>query len=316
MDAGPLVSVVTPSYNQGQFISQTIESVLGQEYPRLEYLVVDGASTDNTLEVLKGYGSRLRWISERDRGQSSAINKGWRQTRGEIIGWLCSDDTYLPGAIARVAAYLQEHPDVDLVYGDCDYVDEEGRKISPYPTRPYEYRSLVCSTWDYIPQPATFFRRRLLESVGYLDEDLQFVMDLDFWLRVGVGHTMRYIPGRLATYRIHPRSKTIGSVRKSSPELLAVYKSLFARPDLPRAIRRLRGRSLSNAYYRAANYYFLSGDVVAGRQHAIRGWQLSPMNLRRVFFKIVLLSWLGQKGVRLAYRVSLDPVIRHAARRR
>ena len=135
----PLVSVITPSLNQAEFVTQTIESVLSQNYSPLEYWVIDGGSTDGTLEILHRYRDRLHWISEPDGGQAAAINKGWRLTRGEIIAYLNADDTYLPSAIERVVEYLNTYPQVDAVYGDCDYVDEQGKFLRAYPTRPYHY---------------------------------------------------------------------------------------------------------------------------------------------------------------------------------
>ncbi len=290
----PLVSVVTPSLNQGRFIADTIESVLAQGYPHIEYLVVDGGSTDETLDVLRKYGNRLRWVSESDQGQSAAINKGWRQTEGEIVAWLNADDTYLPGAISRVVAFLQAHPEVDAVYGDCDYIDQAGRFLRRYPTRPYDYLDLVRNVVNYIPQPATFIRRRVLESVGYLDETLHYVMDFDYWLRLGARHTLAYLPVRLATLRLHPEAKSVSKIVYFSAELIYVYRRLFSLPDIPASVRSMQADIMSNVYYLAAYFAFWGGDLQQAYHYWFESWRLRPLKLRRLL-PFLVLGRLGRK---------------------
>src|SRR5262245_11033457 len=152
----PLVSIVTPSYNQGRYIEATIQSVLEQDYHHLEYLVLDGGSTDQTLTVLQRYEDRLLWISEKDRGQADAINKGFRLAQGQILGWLNSDDTYLPGTIRRVVDYFQTRRDVGMVYGEGYHVDASGKIIERYYTEPFSFQRLaeIC----FICQPTVFMR--------------------------------------------------------------------------------------------------------------------------------------------------------------
>ncbi len=277
----PIVSIITPSLNQAQFIRATIESVLGQEYLPLEYWVVDGGSTDGTLEILRGYSGRLHWSSELDEGQASAINKGWRLARGEIIAYLNADDTYLPNTIDRVAKFFAAHPDVDVVYGDCDYVDDAGQFIQAYPARGYDYVDLVRSTIDYIPQPAVFLRRRVLESVGYLDERLSFALDFDYWLRAGLSCTFAYLPVRLAALRLHRGAKSVNHLKGFASELVTIYQRLFSRGDLPDSVRAIQTQAMSNIYYRAASCAFWSGQDDSGaRRYALRAWRYRPLNLR------------------------------------
>lgn len=138
MSNSPLISIITPSYNQGRYIEETILSVLNQDYPRVEYLVMDGDSTDNTREILAKYGTRLTWSSERDGGQADAINTGFRAATGDIFGWINSDDTYLPGALSKIVRYFQTHPDIDLVYGEGHLVDADGVILDRYPTEPFD----------------------------------------------------------------------------------------------------------------------------------------------------------------------------------
>lgn len=301
----PIISIVTPTFNQGSFIRETIDSVLSQDYPRIEYLVVDGGSVDNTLDILQSYGDRLRWISEPDEGQSAAINKGWRMSQGEIIAWLNSDDTYLPGAIRQIVDFLQEHPEIEAVYGDCDYVDVAGRFVQPYPTQSYSYLELVSQTVNYIPQPATFIRRRILKSIGDLDESLHQVMDLDYWLRLGVCHTMAYLPVRLATLRLHPTAKSLRGLGHFASELVPIYRKLFSRSDLPLAIRAIESLSMSNIYYRASTCAFWAGYFQEARRYALRGWRYAPFNLRTPLLFVLL----GRIALRVMERWRGNPFL-------
>ena len=273
--------MVTPTLDQAEFLGETIDSVLGQGWPGLEYVVRDGGSTDGTRDVLARYGTRVRWTSGPDGGQSAAINAGWRETGGEIVAWLNSDDTYRPGALAAVAWYFAEHPDVDVVYGQCDYVDESGRYLRPYPVEPFDYDRLVERGIAFLPQPATFLRRHVLASVGGLDEDMSYAMDLDLWLRLGArGHRFSYLPRRLATLRLHRRAKSVRAYDAFAPELLRSYERLFAAPDLAPSLQVLRKRAMSNVHYRASQCLFWGGRASDARRHAWQAWRHDPTNLR------------------------------------
>jgi glycosyltransferase involved in cell wall biosynthesis len=202
------VSIVTPSYNQAAFIERTIQSVLSQDVDGLEYLVMDGGSTDGTLEIVQRYTPRLRWRSERDGGLSEAVNGGWRETTGAVLGWLNSDDLYEPGAVRAALDFLADHPEVDVVYGDANHVDDDDRFIERYPTEPWNPTRLavVC----FISQPATFFRRRIIEQHGGLDTAFRYSMDYEFWLRLaGRGVRFAYLPKLLAATRLHPATATM-----------------------------------------------------------------------------------------------------------
>jgi glycosyltransferase involved in cell wall biosynthesis len=204
------VSVITPSLNQGGYIDRTVRSVLAQDIPNLEYLIVDGGSTDETLATLRRYGDRLRWISEEDSGQAHAINKGIVLTSGEVIGWLNSDDVYYPGAIKAASSFLEEHPDIDIVYGDAEYINEDDAVTGRYPTEPWNLDRLLLEC--YICQPSVFLRRRVIEFHGMLDDRLQYCMDYEYWIRLGMrGATFAYLPRLQAASRAHPNAKTIKS---------------------------------------------------------------------------------------------------------
>ena len=205
----PVVSIVTPSFNQGAFIRQTIDSVLAQDYPHVDYRVVDGGSTDDTVSVLKSYGNRLQWVSEKDRGQTHAINKGMAQAQGEIRSYLNSDDLLHPGAVSRVVKHFREHPVCDLVYGRDALIDAEGRYLGMYATAEYSFEALVdCCC---ISQPAAFWRKRLTDRIGPFDESLTLVMDYEYWLRADrAGGKIEHIPDVLAHTRMHRQTKTSG----------------------------------------------------------------------------------------------------------
>jgi glycosyltransferase involved in cell wall biosynthesis len=220
----PLVSIVTPSFNQGRFIEQTIQSVLAQDYPNLEYVVVDGGSTDQTLDILRRYEGRLRWVSEPDGGQSEAINKGFRMARGDIVAWLNSDDTYLAGAVSKAVAHLQAHPEVALIYGEGYLMDEAGHVTRRFPaTEPFNLWRLVHFS-DYILQQTVFWRRWVFDTVGMLDESLHYGMDWDFWIRVAKRFEVAYIPEFLGNLREYATAKTFAGGLERFEELTAMMR--------------------------------------------------------------------------------------------
>lgn len=204
----PRISVITPSYNQGRYIERTIDSVLSQQIDGLEYLIIDGGSTDETLSILKRHHNRLYWISEPDNGHSDAINKGVGLSSSPIIGWLNSDDVYYPGALQKVVIYFDRHPEVEVVYGEAYHIDENDRVIGEYPTEPWNWERLkeVC----FISQPAAFLRRRVFDDNGPLDVSLHYSMDYEYWLRLGRnGARFAYLPEVLASTRLHDEAATL-----------------------------------------------------------------------------------------------------------
>jgi len=217
------ISVITPSFNQAKYLEATIQSVLSQKGVELEYIIIDGGSTDGSLDIINRYSRQLAyWVSEPDQGQTDAINKGFARATGDILAWLNSDDTYKPGALAEAVAYLAENPAVGLVYGDCDYIDREGRVIGRFPAAQTDYRKLRQG-YVHIPQQAAFFRGELWRQVGPLDPSFYFAMDYDLWVRLAKTKPVKYLPRVWANFRLHSDAKTISADDRCWPEMLRVH---------------------------------------------------------------------------------------------
>ena len=218
-----LISIVTPSFNQDRYIEQTIQSVLSQDYPSIEYMIVDGGSTDETVSIIKKYEEKLAfWVSEKDQGQTDAINKGFGRAKGDIFAWLNSDDTYEPGAIAAAVTYLQEHPQVGMVYGDCNYIDDSGNVTGKFNAAQTNYH-LLRQGYTHIPQQTMFLRAELWKQVGPLDPSFYFAMDYDLWTRIAAHAPIRYIPQTWANFRLHTSGKTIMADDRCWPEMIKVH---------------------------------------------------------------------------------------------
>jgi glycosyltransferase involved in cell wall biosynthesis len=228
----PLVSIITPSFNQGAFIAEAIESVLAQDYPNIEYLIVDGGSRDSTLDVLRRYQQRVRWLSEPDGGQADAINKGLALTRGDIVAWLNSDDVYAPGAVSRAVEAILAHPAAALVYGQAEVIDRSGAVIGPHPyIEPFDLQRLIHHL-DFIVQPATFFRRAPLMAVGGLDAGLHYCLDYDLWIKLALRHSVHFIPEVLARERVYSERKTASGGLERLKEIERMIRR-YGRPILP-----------------------------------------------------------------------------------
>lgn len=219
----PLVSIITPSFNQSQYLENTIRSVLEQEYPRVEYIIIDGGSTDGTLDILRKYEDELEhWVSEPDMGQTDAINKGFELAQGDILAWLNSDDTYRPGAIKQAVAYLQDHRHIGMVYGNAYYVDEYGHQVARYPAGPTDYQGLRRGI-NTIPQQAMFFRSKLWQMVGPLDPSFYYAMDYDLWIRIAAVTPIAFQDRYWANFRLHEDSKSLTAARRCWPEMMRVH---------------------------------------------------------------------------------------------
>jgi glycosyltransferase involved in cell wall biosynthesis len=224
MTESPLVSIVTASFNQARYLEATINSVLGQEYPRIEYIIVDGGSTDGSVDVIKKYAGRLAWwVSEQDKGQTDAINKGFNRATGDILAWINSDDTYNPGAISQAVKYLLENPEVGLVYADCNFIDEEDHIIGKFNSAQTDLRRLR-EGYVHIPQQTMFFRAKYWKELGPLDASFYFAMDYDLWTRIAAHASFKYLAGNTwANFRLHTSGKTVAADDRCWPEMLRVH---------------------------------------------------------------------------------------------
>ncbi len=289
------VSIITCSFNQGQFIEHTLASVLSQNWSDLEYVVVDAASTDNTLDVLKSHGDRINWISEPDSGQSEAINKGIQITSGEIVGWLNSDDLYYAGAIEHVAEFFAANSDIDVVYGNAAHIDIDGNAYETFPTQPWDPVRLQSDC--FICQPATFLRRSVIERCGLLDTGLHYCMDYEYWIRLAqAGTRFARLDRKLAASRMYAANKTLRSRPARSMEInQMLLRRIGFVPDpwiydYADALMGKRGRLNGNArrvYYerelRAIRYAFsLNGRISREMRDEI------PWRLRQARF----LKWV------------------------
>lgn len=201
------LSIITCSYQQASYLGYTLRSVIDQQYPNLEYLVIDGGSSDGSTEVIEQYANHLAYsVSERDNGQSEALNKGLERSSGEIVGWLCSDDLLLPGSLERVAAYFDAHPGVDAVFGNAVLIDAKGTPLRAKREMGFSPFTILHDH-NYIPQPSMFWRRRLMDRVGPLDQSLHLSMDADYWLRFAANGNVRHIPYFLSCMRSHDQQK-------------------------------------------------------------------------------------------------------------
>jgi glycosyltransferase involved in cell wall biosynthesis len=220
----PLVSIITPSFNQAQFLERTIQSVLDQDYPYIEYIIVDGGSTDGSLEIIQKHQGRLAWwVSEQDKGQTDAINKGFNRAHGEILAWLNSDDTYQPGAIGQAVKYLIDHPEAAMVYAECNFIDEQDRVIGKFNAAQTDLRRLR-EGYVHIPQQTMFFRATYWKELGPLDPSFYFAMDYDLWTRIAARAPIKYLPGKTwANFRIHTTSKTNVADERGWQEMLRVH---------------------------------------------------------------------------------------------
>lgn len=248
----PLVSIVIPCRNVGHYLPQAIDSVLQQDYPRLECIVMDGGSTDDTLEILRRYEGRIQWRSEPDGGPQDAINKGWKICNGEILAWLNADDLWEPGAASKAVSYFLEHPEADVVYGDCGLIGPSGEQLRTFHVQEWDLKHAVEYCDHIIHQAASFMRRDILERVGWLYPKL--CHDHELWLRISLaGGKLQRIPALLAHAR--DRSENLGHRSDLMvPLKVSLSERFFDNPGLPPELARIRRRAISNSYLRGIDY--------------------------------------------------------------
>jgi glycosyltransferase involved in cell wall biosynthesis len=280
----PVVSIVTPSYNQAEFLEETIRSVLDQDYEPIEYAVVDGGSTDGSVEIIRRYADRLAWwTSEPDHGQAHALNKGFARAGGEVRGWLNSDDTLLPGAVSRLVSELERDRSLALAYGDAVWLDGDSRRIGYQSAREWDLKAMARSGSAHVLQPASLWRREAWERAGPLDESFHYVFDTVFFLRMAALGRASHLAEPLAGYRIHPASKTYSEPLPKIEEYLRLADEVFAAEPLRRYAR--AGRA---SYYRRAAWSLWNlGELARARRTFLRSLVLDPVMSRGTAAKMV-----------------------------
>lgn len=295
----PLVSIVTPSYNQAPFLEQTICSVLAQDYSRVEYMIVDGVSTDGSVETIRAYQDYLSWwVSEPDQGQAHAINKGLERARGEIVAWLNSDDLYLPGTISAVVQVFQKFPQVSLVFGNAISIDECG---SPFNHQEFGERKLEdFMVFNIICQPAVFMRSSTLNRVGLLDESYHYLMDHQLWLRIVQEGPAFFLHRSLACARYHPSAKNVAQAASFGQEAYRIVEWMHTQPGLEAIFEKIQRQVWAGAHRFNARYLLDGGLAGAALVSYFRSLWAHPNTAlkewRRIFlslFSLVGMGWLG-----------------------
>jgi len=253
-----LVSVITPSFNQARYLEATIQSVLSQDYARIEYILIDGASTDGSAEIIRKYGDRFAyWVSEKDRGQAEAINKGLSRATGEIVAWLNSDDYYLPNTISAAVKCFEGNHNVVLVYGDMLAVDEQGHTINLLKYKQLSLEDLLC--FQIIGQPSVFFRRDALEKAGLLDITLHFLLDHHLWIRIARQGKILHIPQTWSAARYHPEAKNRAKAAEFGREAFRILDWAKNQPGLMEAVSAVERRARASAHRVDARYLLDGG---------------------------------------------------------
>jgi glycosyltransferase involved in cell wall biosynthesis len=297
-EPGPLVSIVTPSFNQADYLEVTINSVLDQDYPNLEYIVVDGGSTDGSLEILQRYDEHIDfWTSEPDQGQADAINRGLRMAKGEVVAWLNSDDVYLPGAISEAVEALAANPQAGMVYGDGIMV---GSDLQVYDRHHYPQLDLVdLLAFEVILQPAVFLRKSVLDEVGYLDESYDLILDHELWIRICSRHPIRHVSSYWALERTHQQAKTIALAE----QFVAEAERLIRQSEQSDAYKEIVAANRERVY--AGLEVFAARRLIDAKKHGQAFRRIT--GAMRIHFPTVLRYWYKwvQAGLSM---LGLDPL--------
>ncbi len=287
----PLVSIVVPTLNSDQWLQATAASVLAQTAVRLEFIVMDGGSTDGTHAILTGLGERVTWRVQQDTGIAQAVNRGWALAQGEILAWIGSDDLYRPGAVAAAVVALQANPAAPAIYGDCDIIDAQGRTVGHIHPGPFSRTRLLG--WNYLAQPSVFMRRAALAQAGWLDETLYNAMDHDLWIRLARLGALIYVPMTWAALRVHNRTTTNLQVIRAGEETLRVVQRALDAENAPPAVR---AHALGEAHLRAAMCYYAASHLPPARVHLRQAVRHAPhLAADRRLLRTLVTSLLGAR---------------------
>lgn len=295
----PLVSIITPSYNQVKYLEATLNSVLRQDYPNLEYIVVDGGSDDGSLAIIKEYADEFSWwVSEQDQGQAAAINKGFHKATGDILAWLNSDDLYLPHVISKAVKVFEDNPQVGMIYGNAFSADGDGYLLNELRFENWETLDLL--QFNMICQPAVFMRKQVLENVGYLDTSYHFFLDHQLWIRIARESQLLHIPDYWAVSRYHPEAKNVTMASKCSEEVWRIIDWAGNQPDLADMMADNHSKIWAGAYQISARYLLDGGKPFQAFRNYFQAARTWPPSLKdfwhRMLFAALSIVGLGFLG--------------------
>jgi glycosyltransferase involved in cell wall biosynthesis len=301
-DPYPLVSIITPSFNQAKFLRDTIRSVIGQDYSAIEYIIVDGGSTDGSVEIIQEYAARVAWwVSEKDKGQAEAINKGMARANGEIVAWLNSDDLYLPGAVEQAVIALQANPQAGIVFANAITIDAEGRPLNLLAFPDWGLKDLIG--FRIICQPAVFMRRELYEQVKGLDLNYHYMLDHHLWIRIARQSSVKHIPATWAAARYHAAAKNVSQAEGFASEAIRLLAWMQTQPDLIPMIEQNKHQVLAGAHRLNARYLLDGGRPGPALKAYGQALKFDPGYALHHWHRMVyaLLSLMGIKGLERWY---------------
>jgi len=286
----PLISIITPSYNQGQFLEETIRSVLLQDYPAIEYIIIDGGSTDNSEAIIEKYKKKLAWfVSEVDKGQADAINKGFKKATGEFVAWLNSDDIYTESAISSAVDKLKSNPDCGMVFSNVLSIDSKSSIFNAMQYGEWGIRELM--QFNIIGQPGVFMRKKALEDVGFLNPDFHYLMDHHLWLKIASKYHIKHIGEFWAAARFHPAAKNIAQAAKFGKEAFRIYEWMGKQPDFLPLLQKNRKKVEAGAYVLNARYLLDNEKNWAAFKNYLKGVTLDisylPREINRIAYSLL-----------------------------
>ena len=309
-----VISIITPSFNQSQFLEEAILSVVNQDYDHIEYIIIDGGSTDGSLDIIRKYHDRLKcWVSEPDSGQSEAINKGWKKATGDMIAWLNADDSYCTDAFSTVANIFAEYPDTILVHGAANTYDQSFKDILftsyPFDMDPYD---MIAGCGGVTTQPSVFIRRSVLDEVGYLNPDLHYIMDWEYWIRIGFhygNHRFCKTDSILSNNRDWPGTKTNRGWNDICEENRRVLHDIFERHQDNENLMRIRSAAYRSSHRKQAELARMNGHPLGALRHVYSSLIIEPLNHNPARELAIILYMLMGRRLSTRLRKALSPIL-------